>query len=94
MGKRMGLLKLKNWFRWQLGLLLNRHIRKERENMKPRNIECAGADGICTICVIGEDLEEDAPCRYDAMRDGDGCPGFECAEQCRLCPEDCEFLRR
>lgn len=59
--------------------------------MKPQNIECAGADGICVICALGEELKDNEPCQYDAMRGEDECPGFECAEQCRLCPEDCEF---
>lgn len=58
-----------------------------------KHIECAGEDGICAICALGEELEDDDPCRYDGLRGEEECPGFECAEQCRLCPADCEFLR-
>ncbi len=57
-----------------------------------KNIECAGEDGICMICINGEDLENDKQCQYDIFLDESGCLKFECSEQCRLCPTDCEFL--
>jgi hypothetical protein len=29
--------------------------------------------------------------QHDIFLDESGCLKFECAEQCRLCPTDCEF---
>ena len=55
------------------------------------NIECAGKDGICLFCEIGDDLENDEQCEYINLLNQDGCPKFICVERCRLCPPDCEF---
>ncbi|MDF2889754.1 MAG: hypothetical protein K0R80_121 [Clostridia bacterium] len=59
---------------------------------KRQNVICAGEDGICLFCDIGESLEDADFCEFDSLRTEDGCPGFTCNEQCRLCPSDCEFL--
>jgi len=57
-----------------------------------KNIECAGEDGICLFCEIGDDLcVDDEKCPYEDLLTKDGCPKFICVEQCRLCPPDCEF---
>lgn len=60
--------------------------------MEKQNIICAGEDDICLFCGIGDELEDQESCKFDSQRTEEGCPGFECMEQCRLCPSDCEFL--
>ena len=60
--------------------------------MPRQNVLCAEGDIICMICAVGDDLKDDEPCKFDDQRTDDNCPGFECSEQCRLCPKICEFL--
>ena len=62
--------------------------------MVRKNIECAGEDGLCMICAVGDDLENDECCKYDSQHTEEGCTGFQCSEQCRLCPTTCEFLAK
>jgi hypothetical protein len=69
-----------------------RLIEMEQNKKAPRqNVICAGADGICLFCSIGDDLDEDDECPFDGQKTDEGCPGFACVEQCRECPSDCEF---
>lgn len=59
-----------------------------------QNAACAGEedDGICMFCSIGDELVDDEQCKFDSQKINNDCPGFECSEQCRECPGDCEFL--
>ena len=61
--------------------------------MARQNVKCAGEDGICLFCCKADEIEADNDhCEYDYQKTEEGCPGFECSEQCRECPADCEFL--
>ncbi len=68
------------------------NIHDNPEMLVRQNVLCAGEDGICLFCMIGEDLEGDQVCKFDNQRTDKECPGFQCCEQCRECPKDCEFL--
>lgn len=57
-----------------------------------QNIICADGNDLCLFCYVGEILEDEESCKFDNQKTKDGCPGFVCNEQCRYCPEDCEFL--
>ncbi len=57
-----------------------------------QNIICADGIDLCLICAIGDTLGEGEGCEFDNQKTEKGCPEFECNEQCRYCPEDCEFL--
>jgi hypothetical protein len=60
--------------------------------MSKQNIICTEGHSLCSICMRAEFLENDEPCEFDSQKTNEGCPGFICNEQCRLCPSDCEFL--
>ena len=60
--------------------------------MARQNVICADGESICLFCSVGDDLEDGDSCGYDPLHTDEGCPGFECSEQCRLCPSSCEFL--
>ena len=59
-----------------------------------QNVICTGMDDICLICEIGDSLENADFCEYDSKRTEEECPGFICNEQCRSCPESCEFYQK
>lgn len=62
--------------------------------MSKQDFTCAEGNNLCSICMRSEFLENDEPCEFDSQKTNEGCPGFICNEQCRLCPSDCEFLGR
>jgi hypothetical protein len=71
------------------GITLNATFYKGKEYP---HYKCAENDGgICMMCSIGEDLEEDQECPHDKERVDNNCPGFECCAQDRYCDPECGY---